>query len=110
MMEVNVPEPILLDEDDPFESILIDLVKTNRVKGMQYGDAGGDPFHNFYEIALATGLSPRQVCEVLLQKHQGQIKKYFGSRTHTPGVDDAMIDRAVYAIISIELYRRELHV
>ena len=110
MMAVNVPEPVTLNEDDPFERILVDLVKTNRVKGMQYGDAEGDPFNNFYENALATGLSPRQVCEVLLQKHQGQIKKYFMSGAHTPGVDDAMIDRAVYAIISIELYRRELYV
>jgi hypothetical protein len=102
---------VTLNPDSEFERALTSLVKTHREKSKGYGSES-DPFQNFYDNAWMNSISPLLACEVLLNKHQSYLRQW---RTradradpgHTEGSDDAMLDRAVYSVIALCLYRRE---
>lgn len=101
---------ITLNPDNEFEAALANIVAMHRVKGEQYGSKQ-DPLQNFYDSAEALSESPLFACEALLQKHQSRLKKWFAlprnrRKTSDPGVDDAFLDRAVYAVIALVLYQR----
>lgn len=109
----KLPENVMiLDDTDEFEAVLIDLVKHQREKRKQYG-SDKDFLWNFYNIAERCHLTPLKVGELLKSKHETTLEKWWGTYgtsinpAHTPGSDDAYIDRAVYAILNLILYRRE---
>lgn len=98
---------VTLNPDNEFESALIEMVEMHRAKSKVYG-TDNDPMQNFLDIAYNTGLTPLQACEVLLGKHHAAIKQwwnqdesYFDTRS-----DDGYLDRAVYGVIALVLYKR----
>jgi hypothetical protein len=109
--KVEGEEFIMLDPRSEFERALMSLVKTHREKSKGYGSES-DPFQNFLDNAWMNGVSPLLACEVLLNKHQSFLRQWRtradrADPTHTEGSDDAMLDRAVYSVIALCLYRRE---
>jgi hypothetical protein len=97
---------IVLDPDDEFESALMSLVEHHREKALEYG--GEDAYQNILDIADMESLTPLQACDVLLAKHQAFLKGWKTRGTATASyVDDAYLDRAVFSVISLVLYRRE---
>jgi hypothetical protein len=111
---------ITLDPDSEFERALMSLVKTHRVKSKGYGSES-DPYQNFLDNSWMNSVSPLLACEILLNKHQSFLRQW-RARTHntavvtatemvphTDGSDDAMLDRAVYSVIALCLYNREVH-
>jgi hypothetical protein len=104
---------ITLNKESEFERALISLVQTHREKSKGYGSPK-DPFQNFLDNAWMNSIPPLLACEVLLNKHQSFIRQWRErtlvsgkSSPHTEGSDDAMLDRAVYSVIALCLYRRE---
>lgn len=107
MPRITVPEDaIVLDSSDEFESIVGKMVEMHRTKSKAYG-ARGDKLQNFYNIADAEGISPLTASEHLAAKHKSVIKEFVNSdAAHTKYTDDAFLDRAVYAVLSMILYER----
>lgn len=113
-----------LDPKDEFESVLIDLVQFQRTKRAQYG-SDQDFLWNFYEIGRASNLTPLRAGEVLKNKHESALRKWWqdfdedqardrmigsfegpADPLPTGASDDAYMDRAVYGILLLILYRR----
>jgi hypothetical protein len=118
--KVEGEEFIMLDPRSEFERALMSLVKTHREKSKGYGSES-DPFQNFLDNSWMNSVSPLLACEILLNKHQSFLRQW-RARTHntavvtatemvphTDGSDDAMLDRAVYSVIALCLYNREVH-
>lgn len=103
----------ILDPTNEFEAVLIEMVKMHRLKSQQYG-ARGDKLQNFYNMALAEGITPLTACQHVSAKHRSVIKEYVLASTpedhpdHTPATDDAFLDDAVYGVLRKILYDREL--
>ena len=81
------------------------------LKSKMYG-LNTDPYENFYLGARINGLTPLQQGEALMSKHQAALSLWrvrwgsAGDPPTTSASDDGIIDRAVYAIINLILYRR----
>lgn len=104
--------PLLLNPEDEFEAVVIDVVKMHRRKSAQYG-TDTDPLDNFAVGAFQTSSTPLRYGETLLAKHSGALRNWFAreadhGRDPQPntGSDDGFIDRAVYSLIQLVLYRR----
>jgi len=104
-----VAKSFALDPSDEFEATLMQLAEHHRVKRAQYGSEE-DAMENFYLIAEMEACSPLQACDNLFSKHQAFLtmhKRREGEGSDPKYVDDAYLDRAVYGILSLCLYRRE---
>lgn len=108
---ITEPGAIVLNEADPIERQLARMVRMLRKKQAMYATRD-DVFHNFNQIAAATGQHPLVVCETLLQKHGSVVTDVTRvvARDHAilerePHHDDAYGDRAVYATIAAALYQ-----
>lgn len=104
---------ITLDSANEFEAVLIDIVSMHRIKAASYG-SDSDPMYNFVIGGDATNQTPLRYGEALMQKHSGAIRQWFGRHQdpktnpkHTPTSDDGFLDRAVYAVLQLALYRRD---
>jgi hypothetical protein len=104
--------PLVLNPDDDFEAVVIDILKMHRKKSAQYG-TDADPLDNFTVGAFSTSSTPLRYLENLLAKHSGAIRNWFSRQpdhtvdpVKTAGSNDGYIDRAVYSIIACVLYRR----
>jgi hypothetical protein len=97
-----------LNPRDPFEAELIEIAKMYRIKTAEYANSD-DPEQAFTDIGHDVGQEPLTVCETLGAKHRRSIGRYLRTRERTKGSDDAFTDRAVYAVHSSLLYRRETH-
>jgi hypothetical protein len=76
-------------------------------KSKVYGDKV-DPYMNFKLGAIITHTTPLDQGEALMAKHQSAITLWRGRELpHNEASDDSYIDRAVYGIINLILYRRE---
>lgn len=97
-----------LDPKNEFEAAVMQIVETHRVKAKQYGRDGED-HQNFYDIADLEACSPLQACDNLLAKHISFLKqhKWRDGESDPNYVADAYLDRAVYSLIALVLYRRE---
>jgi len=103
---------LTLDPSDEFEATLMQLAEHHRVKRAQYGSEE-DAMENFYLIAEMEACSPLQACDSLFAKHQAFLtmhkRRLQEDLDSDPKyVEDAYLDRAVYGILSLCLYRREL--
>jgi hypothetical protein len=80
------------------------------VKSKMYGHT--DPYENFYIGAGLTGMSVLEQGEALMAKHQAALSLWRiryagpGDPELTSAAADGYIDRAVYAIINLILFRR----
>jgi hypothetical protein len=99
--------PLVLNPDDEFDAILIDLKRMHAKKAKQYGTES-DPHDNFYDGAIRLHTTPLDVCLTYATKHESALRKWLdGDRLHeTAASNDAVIDRTVYAILFMILYRR----
>lgn len=99
--------PLELNPDDEFEATIMQIVEHHRVKKAEYGDEG-DSNQNFYDIAEMENVTPLMACDILLAKHQSFLKQWKRRGEATASyVDDAYLDRAVYSILALVLYKRE---
>lgn len=103
--------PVELDADDPFENVLIDIVKTNRKKRKDYA-LDGSPFSNFEDTADGLGmpgfLPVDSAMFNVLQKLARLRSLRKNGRLGDPAnesVTDTYLDLAVYAVIMYAIHR-----
>ena len=106
---VVADESITLNPDDPFEKVVIEMVKTNRLKRADY--AGDDhPWQNFYDSAYQLGLSGGHSVETLIATKQARLRVLlprFWKKIGKPkneGIRDSLLDRAVYSTIAVSIF------
>lgn len=105
---------VVLDESDPFEKVLINIVETNRRKRADYA-ADGTPFSNFEETAgWAHFEAPWLSALFNVQQKMSRLKSLRGNgRLADPAneaVTDTLLDLAVYSIIAYAIYYDELSI
>ena len=101
---------ITLDPDNEFESAIIEIVSMHRAKAEHYA-SDHDPCGNFGEIAKAEDITPLQACHHLGAKHRNQAKRFVNeglAAERTSYTDDAFLDGAVYGVLDLILYRRQV--
>lgn len=105
--------PLVLNPDDEFESVLVDMVKTYRRKGANYGEEDGDMLWNLLAGAEVTNQTPLRYVEALMAKHSMALRQWFSrvpealqNPKPTSTSNDAYMDRALYAVIAQVLYQR----
>jgi len=99
-------QDITLDPTDPFEAVVMEMVRLNRKKRSDYaGD--GHIFQNFYDSAYQLGLTPGHSVETLVATKQARLrvlgvedKRIVENETKR----DTILDRAVYSAIAVALY------
>jgi hypothetical protein len=106
-------DSLTLDSSSEFESALVEILKMHRIKSAAYGTSD-DPLQNFTIGGSATNQTPLRYGETLLQKHAGALQLWFRRQPdwtvnpeHSPTADDGFLDRAVYGILQLVLYRRD---
>lgn len=102
---------VMLDVNDPFEKVLVDIVLTNRKKRKDYAK-DGDPFSNFKDTANAIGIYGFKAVDSalfnVLQKVARLKSLRVNGRMNEPAnetVLDTYLDLAVYACIMYALAR-----
>ena len=96
-----------LNASVPFEALLIEMAEMHRRKSADYtGD--DDSLQNFIDSAYLTNLDPQQSCEVLLGTKAARLRVLTqpGREPKNESVRDTKIDRAVYAVLAVELHDR----
>lgn len=106
------PNPLVLNVDDEFEAAVADIIKMHRKKSVAYG-TDEDSLQNFYDAADIAETTPLRECEAFMRKHLAALKNWWRSEKNVdvnPAPnrysDDGYLDRAVYSIIALVLYRR----
>lgn len=99
-------DKIELNPEDPFNAVIIDMVRKNREKRADY--AGNDWWtQNFYDSAYQNNSTAGESCENLIATKQSRLRVLMkpGRKPHNEPVEDTLLDRAVYSVISVGLYR-----
>jgi len=98
-----------LDPNDAFEAVLIKMVETSRAKRKDY--AGEDhPWQNFYDSGYQLGLTAGHSVEQLIATKQARLRVLLpahwkdGAGAVNEGIEDTLLDRAVYSVIAICLW------
>lgn len=105
-----MPNKIELDPEEPFDAILIKMLQTHRSKRQDY--AGDDhPNQNFYDSAYQLGLTGGHSVEALLATKAARLRvllpKLWKNRNSKPsneGIEDTLLDRAVYSVIALTIW------
>ncbi len=98
-------DAITLDETDPFESTLIEIVKTFRKKNADYAD-GASWSSNFEDVASQMNFAhPVQAADALIAVKQARLRSLStkGVQPQNESVLDTYLDRSVYSIIAYAL-------
>lgn len=97
---------LVLDETDPFESVLIDMVKVNRAKRADYA-VDGSPWSNFVDTSEGMGIEgfgPVEAAEHNVRQKLARIKSLRANgRTDDPeneSVNDTYLDMANYSALA----------
>jgi hypothetical protein len=100
---------LTLDASDPFEAKLIEMALLNKQKRADYA-ADDNPFSNFEESAAQTNTSPTMTCEVLIATKQSRLRRLMstGKDPQNESVRDTILDRAVYSVIALALYDKQI--
>lgn len=101
---------VVLDPEEPFEAILIQLVKTHRLKRQDY--AGNDhPNQNFYDSAYQLSQTAGHSVEGLIATKQARLRILLPTLWQNPnakpnneGIRDTLLDRAVYSGIALTIW------
>lgn len=97
---------IELDPEDPFDSIVLAMVKKNREKRADY--AGDDHWlQNFYDSAYQANVTAGTSCEVLIGTKQARLRVLLSPKAKAPkneSVEDTLLDRAVYSVLALGLW------
>lgn len=90
-----------LDPQDPFESVVIELVDLNRVKRADYA-SDTNIFKNFERVVEMLGLEGYSVSEDILAMVCRKVQRIVNLRGRAPtneSVQDSWKDLAVYAML-----------
>lgn len=104
----NLPD--VLNPDDPFERVLIDMVATNRRKRADYA-VDGSPWSNFDDTANALGIdgfTPVDSVNFNIEQKSARLRSLRKNGRMTDprneSVTDTYLDRAVYAVIALAMH------
>lgn len=102
---------ITLDETDPFELVLCDIIETNRRKRKDYA-LDGSPFSNFEDTARNLGFNGFGPVESALFNVLQKLARLRSLRANgrmdgvaNESVEDTLLDLAVYGIIALAISR-----
>lgn len=105
--ESPVDGPVL-DDEDPFENVLLRMVQMNRKKRSDYAQDHVSPFSNFQFTADVMGMSPvdSAVFNVAQKLARLTSLRANGRMNHpeNESVADTYLDLAVYATIALAMY------
>jgi hypothetical protein len=93
-------------QKDPIEGILKEILELNLRKRSDYAE-DTDIFSNFRRSASQINMGPLASVEILIATKQARLRELMWGRK-TPSnesVEDTMLDRAVYSIIALAIYR-----
>lgn len=100
-----------LDASDPFERVLIDIVRTNRAKRRDYA-LDGSPFSNFDTSAAGMGLEGFGAVESAVFNINQKLARLRSLRANgrlddpaNESVTDTYLDLAVYGVIALAIHR-----
>jgi hypothetical protein len=101
---------VVLNPEDPFDVILIKMVKVHRAKRTDYAGEEGHPNQNFYDTAYQLGLTGGHAVETLIGTKQARLRillprfwKNLG-KPQNEGIEDTLLDRAVYSVIALTIW------
>lgn len=94
-------EPVV----DAFEQVLQELSAMHSKKSKDYGDE--NPYKNFDQVAHMHEITPLEFCNIMIALKQARIANLKGKMAVNESLEDSLIDRAVYSIIAVVLYRRD---
>jgi soluble P-type ATPase len=92
-----------LEEEDPFEKVLLEIVSLQRNKAQDYA-ADGDTLKNMREVVQMLGIKEYTVvedCNAMVHRKSARINNLRGRSARNESVRDSYVDRAVYAILAI---------
>jgi len=105
------PEQLTLDPDDPFEAVLIDMVRLNRRKRRDYA-LDTSPFSNFDTSAAGMGMKGFGAVEAAIFNVNQKLARLRSLRANgrmddpaNETVEDTYLDLAIYAAIALAIYR-----
>lgn len=99
---------IELDPADPFDAVLIDIVRTNRAKRADYvSDDSSTIFENFLRSDDQVGLERGDSIEVMIATKQSRLRalRKNGRTPNNEAEEDTLLDRAVYSILALALFK-----
>lgn len=106
-------EQMKLDPEDEFDSVIIDMVKTNRKKRRDYA-ADSDIFSNFRDVARMFGhpdIGAREIAYILILVKVARLRSLrLNGRMDdaaNESVLDTFLDMAVYSTITLALAKEE---
>lgn len=101
----------VLNPDDPFERVIMDMVATNRRKRADYA-VDGSPWSNFDDTANALGIegfTPGDSVNFNIEQKSARLRSLRkNGRMSDPrneSVADTYLDRSVYSVIALAMYR-----
>lgn len=105
--QANVVTYIKLDEADPFEAAVADMVRTNRKKRRDYTAEGASPWENFDRVEDQTGMPFGSSIEMHIATKQARLRALVsrGGEPQNESMEDSLLDRAVYSTIALARYR-----
>lgn len=98
-----------LDHNEPFDAVLIDMLRTHRAKRKDYaGD--GHPNQNFYDTAYQLSSTAGLSCEQLLATKAARLRVLLpalaeGPKPANESIEDTLLDRAVYSVLALTIWR-----
>lgn len=100
----------VLNPDDPFERVILDMVATNRRKRADYA-VDGSPWSNFDDTANALGIdgfTPVDSVNFNIEQKSARLRSLRkNGRMRDPrneSVTDTYLDRAVYSVIALAMH------
>lgn len=99
-----------LNPENDFEAVLIKMVETHRAKAKDYaGD--NHPNQNFYDSAYQLSNTGGHSVETLIATKQARLRvllpQQWSDKGATPaneGIEDTLLDRAVYSVIALTIW------
>jgi len=115
-MTDEIPSTYSLDLEDPFESILVRIAATHRVKSQDYTGGGeADDLQNFIDQAYQLSATAGESIETLIAVKQARLRVLLPrhiAQVGAPvneGIADTLLDRAVYSVIALEAWEAGLY-
>jgi len=98
------PSSLWLDPSEPFEAVLIDMVKVNRKKRADYAH-DGDPWSNFRFTAGVLGIEPQDAAIHNVAQKLARLTalRSNGRDPQNEAVLDTYLDLAVYGVIALAI-------
>jgi hypothetical protein len=105
----TVDELTIRKGDSPFEDVLYDMLQLHYLKRRDYaGD--GHPNQNFYDTAYQLSSTAGLSVEQLLATKAARLRVLLpalteGAKPANESIEDTLLDRAVYAVIALTVWR-----